>query len=178
MKLKLIALLAGLSCVGMVKADLLYWQIDANPVPFYESVWATTSSESKTFAYAQILDSSDSTALDLYSLAGGSTAAKAVAATSETTGTGKVAANIGDSYSGGSFYIVLYDSDKKKIAWTEDISYSSVASYIEETSAAQFNANWTASLAASNFKFVPEPTSGLLMLVGAALLGLRRKRIA
>ncbi len=176
MKLKLIALLAGLSCVGMVKANLLYWQIDANPVPFYESVWATSSSVNKTFAYAQIFDSSnDSTALDLYSLAGGSTAAKAVAATSGTTGTGKVAATVG---SGSSFYIVLYDSKNNRIAWTEDISYSSVSSYIEETSAAKFNANWTASLAASSFKFVPEPTSGLLMLVGAALLGLRRKRIA
>ncbi len=171
MKLKLFTLLAMVVCFGQAKADLLYWQV-SSPVDVYESVWATTGAQPTKFAYARIFDASSDTAWNNVS-------ANGVAGKAVTAGSANVAANIGTDYSGGSFYIVIYDSSWKKLAWTEDIAYSTVSSsYIEATTAAEFNSNWTNAMAMTSFKFVPEPTSGLLMLLGAALLGLRRKRLA
>ena len=47
-------------------------------------------------------------------------------------------------------------------------------------SAAEFNQNWASAKAWTGGTFtptaVPEPTSGLLLLIGAAMMGLRRKR--
>lgn len=44
------------------------------------------------------------------------------------------------------------------------------------TSSLSVSANWLASSQMSNFNVAPEPTSGLLMLLGMAGLALRRKR--
>ena len=47
-------------------------------------------------------------------------------------------------------------------------------------STAEFNQNWASANAWTGGIFtptaVPEPTSGLLLLIGAAMMGLRRKR--
>ena len=47
-------------------------------------------------------------------------------------------------------------------------------------SAAEFNQNWASAKAWTGGTFtptaVPEPTSGVLLLIGAAMMGLRRKR--
>ena len=59
------------------------------------------------------------------------------------------------------------------IAYSEPVSYTSLSAYIHETfdlNPGQFAA-WTP----TSFTSVPEPSSGLLMLIGGALLALRRR---
>lgn len=84
-----------------------------------------------------------------------------------------------DGYSSGyAFYIELMKYDEtsggyKTSAISERYEYSDISRYVSSgpMSVGSVNA-WTASVN------VPEPTSGLLLLVGGSLLALRRKRRA
>lgn len=77
----------------------------------------------------------------------------------------------GTSYS--SFFIELLN-DNKLVAQSETLSYSAaVADYYITTGNSMSLPNmWAASTFA-----IPEPNSGLLMLVGMAVLGLRRRKL-
>ena len=84
-------------------------------------------------------------------------------------------ASIGSDYSGKYFLIELFSSDGSWLGSTS-ASASSVAQYI-------FGDNSMAPMPAAAFGQggtatynVPEPTSGLLFLVGGMLLGLKRRR--
>ena len=69
------------------------------------------------------------------------------------------------------FYIVLTEGDKQFTSTTKSISA------VETGSATiNFGSLKTATQTAGNWAAVPEPTSGLLMLLGMAGLALRRKR--
>ena len=84
----------------------------------------------------------------------------------------------GNQWSGYNFYVELYDSNGTLVGFSDSVSYSAVSGYIAGSvqQAAQMGLvnsyNWT------NFTAVPEPTSGVMLLLGAALLGLRRRRLA
>ena len=75
----------------------------------------------------------------------------------------------------GNYYIVL--SDGKKYVASSALEATAYASEQESHTAASWMiaANQTP-LAQSDFKAVPEPTSGLLLLLGMAGLALKRKR--
>ena len=84
-------------------------------------------------------------------------------------------ADIGNDYSGKSYFIELYNGDQW-LAASEHKSASMLADYI-------FGDNSMSPVAAAAFGkgptgtySVPEPTSGLLFLVGGMLLGLKRRR--
>ncbi len=83
---------------------------------------------------------------------------------------------IGDNYAAGYFFIELYDSENSVVGHSELANSSTLEAYLKTE---EFNSNWQnlSSWGGGSFS-APEPTSGLLMLVGAALLGLRRKRVA
>ena len=82
-------------------------------------------------------------------------------------------ATIGGDYSGKYFLIELFANDGSWVA-SHSGSASSLAQYI-------FSSNSMAPLPAAGFGHgatfaVPEPTSGLLFLIGGMLLGLKRRR--
>ena len=80
-------------------------------------------------------------------------------------------ANIGDNYAGKSFTIELFSGDQW-LARSASASGSSLGQFI--TGGMSMNpaaGGWTPTSYA-----VPEPTSGLLFLVGGMLLGLKRRR--
>lgn len=90
-------------------------------------------------------------------------------------------AQIGSDYSGYSFYIELANIQGETttgIARSTQVSASELSKAI--SSSAEFNAGWSSinAMGSSGLTFtaIPEPTSGLMLLVGAAILGLRRKR--
>lgn len=134
-------------------ADTLYWQIapEAN----------------KTFDYATLYaikeGSSDGQYVDFADSRGGS-----------PSSTGIHGSDIsGYNNSTWSFYVELTRGSETFTG--ETFSYTNL--YNNGYIATSFNSNESiAALKRSNFSIVPEPTSGLLLLMGGAMLALRRRR--
>lgn len=76
-----------------------------------------------------------------------------------------------------SFFIELFSSDGKTVHTSEMVSKADLTTFI---STSTFDSGWKMANAWDGglSSAVPEPTSGLLLLIGAAMMGLRRKRIA
>ena len=79
--------------------------------------------------------------------------------------------------SGANYYIALYNSANKLMG------YSQYLENISDFTAASRNiADWvgvnSANGGSSGWTAAPEPTSGVLLLLGAAVLGLRRRKVA
>ena len=83
-------------------------------------------------------------------------------------------ATVGETYN---FYMVFEDNGKKfdSSSSTPSVIKSGVA-YDSQTATIAFSNMASATQNASNWAAVPEPTSGLLMLLGMAGLALKRKR--
>lgn len=88
-----------------------------------------------------------------------------------------------ESYSGKLFYIELYDSNNKVVARSGDYLSFNNGQLVSSASGSTDNFLSTSAFMADAaiwnggaFVVVPEPTSGLMLLLGAAVLGLRRKR--
>ena len=72
----------------------------------------------------------------------------------------------------GNFFLELMDGELAIIGTSQEVKYSDLTSYLYDPSSTKPPApysGWTISP-------VPEPTSGLMVLLGTALLALRRKR--
>lgn len=73
---------------------------------------------------------------------------------------------------GSSFLIELYkDGSANPVGSSASADYSSLGDYILKNAQSQVAAPWAPAIAS-----VPEPTGGLLMLLGTVVLALRRKR--
>lgn len=171
MKLKIVTALMVLAGVMSAKADLLYWQLGGN----------TAASAYKDYAYASIYSVSDNGTKTLLNNVGLDNASTDPANT-VAKGSAVVAAQFTPGSSASSFFIELYDSSMNLIAESDGNTVADdLKNYI---SAVEFSQNWNAanvwggSTAFKDASAVPEPTSGLLLLIGAAMMGLRRKRIA
>lgn len=202
--LKITALALLVLTVGVVSAgdDVLYWMVDSSATVEKDGVTTSVSSffdnyaapEGSAFAArvrvtgGDIQDGQD-VFLDLYipgyglDVGGGE---YGVSFTDESGywGAGVPTGNQSPSgdYSAGtpeySFIVELGNIDSSDnwttVATSASASYSSLGDYIHQT----FDVNpgqiavWTP----SHFTAVPEPTSGLLTLIGFAFLALRRKR--
>lgn len=86
---------------------------------------------------------------------------------------GALYANLGSNPSYSSFVVELLN-DSGFVAKSETISYSEALAnyYIQTANSMALPTAW----AATSFA-IPEPNSGLLMLLGCAALGLRRRRL-
>ena len=179
-------LLTLVGCVGMAfaaNADLLFWQVNNSALSGIDGA--------SDYSYAKIYFSSDNPpdttggAKNNYldqdmSIAIGDTVYK----TTLDSISGAYA-DIGSlGATANAFAIELYNSSGQAVAnsgWITD----NIADYIVST--AEFNSNWSsmtqsAGLGSSTTGWtsgaVPEPTSGLMLLVGMAMLGLRRRKVA
>ena len=137
-----------------VHADYLYWMVDTTAAEAYEP-------------YTAVRLTDGTTELDKYEFAGASDlkAYQADGGYFELTG------SFNDSQS---FFVELYNGSKW-LAQSAAISYSSLlssGSLIKSGGISPVSGN-AASFGTYN---VPEPTSGLLFIIGGMLLGLKRKR--
>lgn len=74
------------------------------------------------------------------------------------------------------FYVELYDEHDILIGYSSAASYSDLASFRDGS---RYFAEWTSMSTwnPSDWTAVPEPTSGMLALLGLIALGLRRRRV-
>lgn len=152
-----ISILAFILSAAAARADVLYWMIDAD-VYRAEYAFVTLNAEGA------------GDPLDVAELQPGG-----VPYLLETPVDGYVSDDV-------SFYIELYNGDQDSLLRSLCVPFGDLRDYIGTTSAERPKAYY------SNWEFqggseqgptpqhaVPEPTSGLLLVVGMALLGLRRR---
>ncbi len=183
MRNKIIAALLTATFASVVSAQVLYWQVNSDV-----QISGDTSKVGSTWNYAMLYaysgdDASTATALTsyLFNSDGSSSTGSTYVDKNYFEDNTPAYANLGTDYTGYSFYIELVnrvDGTGTGIARSDTISYSNLGSALQN--AVEFNNNWSSinALGANmtTFTAIPEPTSGLMLLVGAAILGLRRKR--
>jgi len=165
--LKKVSAAAMMLAAATATADLLYWQVS-------DAVGNELSGKQNTpieFAYATV--KADGTLLNVYNEKAGDTgSSRAYAMADDNTSTDAAYAGTFDD-SVTSFLVELWDNGGTRVGW-QTYSASAVANSIwkSDTPAASGGTPLTVT------GVVPEPTSGLLLLLGMAGLALRRKRRA
>ena len=167
---KLMVLLAAAVAAGAVFADVdsyLYWMVDVN-VTYGDAAGAGLAGTPVSYDYAKISTDGGETYLTLYGTEGPITGADELSAGEP----GVVGFASDPAFS--SFLVELYsDGSDERVGWTT-IPYSQALAYISnDPTAPKLYGDNPFSITAN---IIPEPSSGLLLLLGLAGLGLRRRR--
>ena len=196
MKCKLVALVAA-GLVGLAaSADVLYWQVNTadatanskagvTPAQAYLMAKPTTGTDANSPYY--VSSNKDAAGNELGEAIGlstfdGSTTVAGVLDASKILSWANDTAYAGE-VSGLSFFVELYDAAGNWAGTTDAKSYSQLLSSGAISVGDEFNPSFTGVNSAlggsgSSYSPVPEPTSGLLMLVGLGALALRRRKVA
>lgn len=179
MKSKIIASIAILGFAVTVSADVLLWQVPNSQITASTAEGGTQEIGSGDWTYAMLKYTTES---DL-SGASVSDIIKDPAATAYWYGD-NVGTKLGSGYVGQTlssdydstynYYIALFNNSGL-------VGYSSILGNVDDFKAASHNmADWAGVnvAAGSGWTAAPEPTSGVLLLLGAAVLGLRRRKVA
>ena len=168
--IKLIAALAFACAACTAFADLFYWQIS-------EAVYGAGSGkegEKAEFSYASVSADDGAThhLLHVYDQSGDTGYWKLYARQDDATSANPTYSGSFDSSLISSLYLRLWDSSGTEVGWQRyaisDIS-GSIWKGATDTAPSGGATVWTVT------SVVPEPTSGLLLLLGMAGLALRRK---
>ena len=153
----------ALACTALTaSADLIYWMVD-------DAVGDKNSGkqgESIDFSYASISADGGATYLNIYDTSGPTEYWRLYA---DNNSTGAAYAGAFNSDTTSSFLIQLWDDDDTLVGW-KSYQLSSIMDSIWKENVPSATGATTLSV----HEVVPEPTSGLLLLIGGALLALRR----
>lgn len=161
---KLLIALVAMGLAGFAQASYLYWQVSGD---------AVTEFASGEGAYG-VQVTYNGKALDIKATDGSTVGPVVDTATAQNPG---YLINIGDVSSGSSFYIELVKWNEgawNTVGVSESLAYSDINSYTVDLNAIAptLPAAWTGGTYS-----VPEPTSGVLMLLGLAGLALKRRKV-
>lgn len=167
---KMLILAAAVATALFAQADsYLYWMLTDTPTSS-PTTFKPAGQASEYYASVKI---SSGTGAGTYLTYGNSSADATLLAANE-----RYQMNLGSSFgSDSSFIIELWAEGATQESYRSGtLSYSDLyAGGFISDGTEKFN---TKVLAGSNFGAVPEPTSGMMMLLGAMLLGLKRKKLA
>ena len=167
---KIIFSLAVLSSAVASADSYLYWMVDTSDTYNYARISAIPSGGGSQ-TYLNIYDGAFEDAYNDASVSPGGSVSKSTVDTFKTDGDAFYAALGSVDPAASTFIIELYNESGKFISQST-LSGSSIAQYIYKGGT---SVPLTAAWSASSFA-IPEPSSGLLMLVGCAVLGLRRRK--
>ena len=182
---KIACSLVAFATAATAFADVLLWQVPTSPV-----TGADTSNKSwdGTWEYA-MLKYTDSTTLNYYNAGDVDVNAQGTTYYGGTGGDdltdwGADSTLAGETISTAyadnkNWYIALYDSSDNLVGFSSLMMNSEVQEFRAKSHniASWDNAN-TMGGSGMTFTAAPEPTSGVLLLLGAAVLGLRRRKVA
>lgn len=176
MKVKLILVAFGIMAIMAASADVLMWQVNSPAViggDSYDWAYAKIYSAATDNAAAQ---ASAGTGTALYNIVG-EDAKQAVTVTDFSNYS--VGAYLSGTQTSNSFWIELFGSNNERMAYSNPVAYNDLQSFVKsDISMMSMGSSGWANGGAGGLQPVPEPTSGLLVLIGAALVGLRRKKVA
>ena len=198
MKTKIMAFAAAAAIASCTNADVLYWTVNDSAstvdVNGKTPVASWVQDDYSAWDYAALVKY-DNAVSDQANASGGTAVTSTPANSSGATGAGfisksqladwEAAAADMNSYSSGYFYVELFNSGDRvgrsgeylQMVDNGEGGYKLVNSSGKDfLSTSQFTVDSIVWNGGATFVAVPEPTSGLMLLLGAAVLGLRRKR--
>lgn len=173
MNIKGLVVWAVIGVASAASANLLLWQVgDAG-------VAKDAEGSEIEYSYAKIMGAPDNSYTgNSLSVMGGDfegTTNKGIGG--DVFSKAAVAAILGDDAVAPYFYIELFDAANNSVGQSSIASYAELGEFIKKT---EFDSSWmnAQKWSGGTYHATPEPTSGLLMLLGAAMLGLRRRKVA
>ena len=161
---RILAVLVTLAALYAARADYLYWMIDGDNLELEGEAFSD-------YAFARVKDLQSGQWLHVYDASGSQTAATAADKATVTSGPMLWGAFDKESSSPDRLFLFeLYNDDREVVAWQ-----TVLFSYLLE----QYNIGDNLNPAFTPYMLtsvVPEPTGGTLVLLGAAMLALRRKK--
>ena len=164
LSVRILSVLVTLAAVHAARADYLYWMID-------DANLKLEGEEFSDYAFARVKDLQSGTWLHVYDASGSMTSATAVDKTTATTGP-MVWGDSDSEFSSSekSILFELYSSDREVVAW-QSVSLAELIA--QQSIGTEFYPAFAPYMLTS---VVPEPTGGMLVLLGAAMLALKRRR--
>ena len=168
--MKKIIMAAAIVCAAVcAQASTVNWGLTGN-------VDATVFAEGTAYlvcvdALAKPSLADDAAAQSWFAANGATLADKAFRSASVVDGAVSESESIAEVIARKNYYLVVVNEDKTAMAVSTTTKGFNVT-----TGSLSVNAKWTADTQMNSYALVPEPTSGLLMLVGLGALALRRRR--
>lgn len=169
---KMMIALAVIAIAGMTQAASFKWSTSALYAPNADGSVSTTVASEATGTWLATVT--------LYSDAGCTSPIAGVTGNSSST-VNAMSNAIGDTFGGATFafdnttmYYAVLDLTYTTAAGTQTLTTDVVSTKLKTTG--NTSLNFSTAISNASWSAVPEPTSGLLMLLGMAGLALRRRR--